>query len=72
MVQYRDDILLKKIAKKLRLLRNQLELTLEEVYNDIDVHVGRIESGNTNISVSTLAKICKYYKISLVDFFKDL
>lgn len=72
MAQFRDDILLKKITAKLKDLREAKGLSLEEVYNDIDVHIGRVESTKANITISTLAKICKYYQISLTDFFKNI
>lgn len=40
-----------------------------DVYNDTNIHIARIEAAKANISVSTLAALCKYYKITLVDFF---
>lgn len=40
-----------------------------DVYIDTDIHIGRIEQGKTNITVTTLSDICDYYKISLEDFF---
>lgn len=43
-----------------------------DVYNDTNIHIARIETAKGNITVSTLAALCKYYKVSLVDFFKQV
>lgn len=64
--------MLKAIAGRLRKLRNERKLSQIDVYIDTDIHIGRIERGQTNISVSTLWDICAYYRISLEDFFRGL
>lgn len=46
--------LLQAIAARLRELRKERDLSQIDVYIDIDIHIGRIERGRTNISVSTL------------------
>ena len=70
MSQLKDIKLLQKIALILKELRDEKELSQEEVYNDTNIHIGRIETGKGNISVSTLAALCKYYGIKLSDFLK--
>jgi transcriptional regulator with XRE-family HTH domain len=70
MPQIRDNKLLQKIAIVLKELRERHELSQEDVYNDINIHIGRIETAKANLSVSTLSALCKYFKISLSDFFK--
>ncbi len=72
MGQIRDEILLKKIVGRIKVLREEKGLTLEEFYNDTNIHIARIESAHTNITVSTLNAICKYLGISIQDFFKNL
>lgn len=72
MGQIRDDILLRKIALRLKSLREAKGMTLEGVYNDTDIHIARIETAKVNISVSTLSKLCDYFEISLADFFKKI
>ena len=52
----------------LSLLRDARNLTQEEVYNDTNIHVGRIETAKANLSVSTLATLCKYFKIRMSEF----
>ena len=69
MAQFRDEALLKKIAKKLKQLREEHNVTQETFYNDTNIHIGRIESLKANISVSTLNVICKYFGITLGEFF---
>lgn len=69
MGQYRDEVLNKRIALKIRELRNERKITQEQFYNDTDIHIGRIETGKMNITVSSLKRICDYFDISLSDFF---
>lgn len=72
MAQLRDKILLQKIAIVIKELRDKKGLTQEAVYNDINIHIGRIETAKANLSVSTLSKICEYFNVSLSDFFKKI
>ena len=72
MGQMRDEILLRKIVGKIKMLREQKGITLEEFYNDTNIHIARIESAHTNMTVSTLHAICKYLGISIQEFFKNL
>ena len=70
MGQIRDTKLLQKIALVIKELRDARSLTQEEVYNDTNIHVGRIETAKANLSVSTLAALCKYFKIRVSEFHK--
>jgi transcriptional regulator with XRE-family HTH domain len=70
MPQIRDEKLLKKISLVLKQLRAERDLTQEDVFNDTDIHIARIESAKANITVSTLAALCKYYKIRLSAFYE--
>lgn len=72
MTPVRDDILLRKIIARLKELREMKNLNQQDVFEDIGIHIARIEAVKSNITVSTLAKLCKYYKISLVEFFKSI
>lgn len=71
MSQLRDQGLLKKIALILKALIEERNLTQEEVYNDTQIHIARIETGNVNLSISTLSFICTYYKTSLLEVFSS-
>ena len=74
MNQYRNDELLTGIAIIAKQLREKLELSQEEVVNDIkiktgiSIHIGRIETAVGNISVSNLSLLCEYYNIPLSKF----
>jgi len=72
LAQIRNDKLLNKVALRIKALRQQKGITLEEIYNDTDIHVGRIESAKANITLSTLSKLCDYFEISLTEFFKKI
>lgn len=72
MVQTRNNILLKKIAVRLKTLREEKGLTQEEMYNETNIHIARIETAKVNISVSTLSSLCKFFNVSLVEFFKKI
>jgi transcriptional regulator with XRE-family HTH domain len=72
MGQIRDDILLSAITKKIKALRQIKGVSQEEIYNETDIHIGRIESKKVNITVSTLSKLCDYFEISLETFFKEI
>lgn len=53
-------------------MREDAGLTQEDVYNDTGIHIGRIETGNTNISVSTLDALCKYFKTNISSFLSGI
>jgi transcriptional regulator with XRE-family HTH domain len=70
--QIRDKKLLQKIALVVKELRTNGNLSQEEVYNDTNIHIGRIETAKANLTVSTLSALCKYFKIPLSDFHKKV
>ncbi len=72
MAQIRDQELLHKIALKLKQLREKRGLSQEDVYNETDIHIARIETAKVNVSVSTLSRLCGYFEISLSEFFKKI
>ena len=72
MGRYRDPKLLKEIASRIKVLREKGNVTLEEFYNDTGIHLARIESLQGNVTVSTLSQICKYFGLSLEEFFKGI
>lgn len=72
MGQIRDTKLLKKIAIVMKKLREDSGLTQEDVYNDTNIHIGRIETAKANLTVSTLSALCKYFKIKLSEFHKEI
>jgi transcriptional regulator with XRE-family HTH domain len=67
-----DTILLKKIALRIKKLREKNELTQEQFLNDTGIHIGRIETAKRDLSVSTLKKIAKYFNLTLSQFLKGI
>ena len=80
MSQYRNSDLLTGIAavaKQLREARDpspsQEEVMTEiKIKTNISIHIGRIETAVTNISISSLSLLCDYYNISLSEFMKKV
>lgn len=67
--QHVDKELLNDLIIGFKTLREQQKVTLETFYFDTGIHLAHIEQGETNITISTLAQICRYFNISLKDFF---
>ena len=67
-----DFELIGKIARKLKKIREAKGLSQRIVYIDTDFNIGKIEVGRTNISVSTLSRLCNYYGITIQEFFCSL
>jgi transcriptional regulator with XRE-family HTH domain len=66
----KDIVLIKKVASVVNGLRLAQGLTQQDVYYDTGIHIGRVESFKTNLSIFTINTLCKYFDISLVEFFK--
>jgi transcriptional regulator with XRE-family HTH domain len=69
MPQMRDDKLLISIALVLKELRESRSVSQQDVYLETNVHIGRIENGKTNPSVSTLSVLLKYFRIRMSEFY---
>jgi len=67
----KSEELLRKIALRIKELREEKGLTQENFYNDTGIHIGRIETLKRNISITTIEDVCKYFNISLSEFFKE-
>jgi transcriptional regulator with XRE-family HTH domain len=72
MGQLRNKALLKKIGRRVKEVRLENKITQQKFYFDTEIHIARIETGEQNISVSTLDAICKYFKIALTTFFENI
>jgi transcriptional regulator with XRE-family HTH domain len=70
MARVRDDKILVRIALVLKELRDEYEVSQEEVYNETGVHIARIESGQSNPTISTIGILTKYFNIKFSEFFK--
>jgi transcriptional regulator with XRE-family HTH domain len=70
--QRKNTILVSKIANRIKQLREEKGISQDSFFIDTDIHIARIESGRSNMTVSTLSAICDYFGITLSDFFKDI
>ncbi len=64
--------LIEKIVLKIKRLREQKDVTLQEFYNDTGIHLARIESEKRDIPISTLSRICNYFGLTLSEFLKGM
>lgn len=64
--------LLLSIAQRIKQLRMEKGISQETFFIETDIHIARIESGKSNVTVSTLSDICKYFNITLSDFFSTI
>ncbi|MBG6109816.1 transcriptional regulator with XRE-family HTH domain [Flavobacterium sp. CG_9.10] len=78
MEQIKNEKLLSAVKLVLKELRAKTGLTQEQVANnikankDLSIHIGRNETGNQNMTVSTLYELCEYYKVPISEFFKQV
>ena len=70
MPQVRDNKTIKKIALAFKQIREEKNLSQEEVYNETNIHVGRIETSKANPTISTISSLCRFYKVKLSEFFQ--
>lgn len=64
--------LLWEIAARIKALREDKNITQEVFYNDTNIHIGRIERAQRNISITTLSQICDYLEVDLATFFDGI
>jgi transcriptional regulator with XRE-family HTH domain len=62
--------LLKKISLRIKELREIKGVTQEDFYNDTGINISRIERAVSDMSISTLERICLYFDIPFKEFFK--
>lgn len=70
--QRTNDIITAAVALRIKQLREERNITQEVFVFDTNINIGRIESGKSNITISTLAAVCNYLNVTLYDFFKDM
>lgn len=72
MAQIRNQKLLIAVGLSFKKIRGEKQLSQEDVFNDTGIHIGRIETAKTNLSISTIYQLCTYYNINIQDFFNNL
>lgn len=64
----KEQVLLKKVAKRIRALREDRGMTQQELAALLDYeksNLSRLESGKVNIKLSTIYKIAQAFEISM-------
>lgn len=70
--QIRNDAALRKIAERLKQLRAATGKYQKDVERETGVNIGSVEAAQYNLSVKTLERLCRYYGITLAEFFEGL
>lgn len=71
---YRQDPILIALGQAIRRARLDAELSQEELAHRAEIdrsHVGRIERGDNNVAVMTLAKIAAVLGVSITELMQD-
>lgn len=68
----KDKALLIEVGRRLRELRLEQHITNEKIDETLKISIYRYEKALVNVSLSNLALICKYYKISLSELLKGM
>jgi transcriptional regulator with XRE-family HTH domain len=66
-----DEQIMSALRRALKKLRTDRGVGIEDFYNDTGIHIGRIETAKSNITIITLTKICNYYNLTLKEFFNQ-
>lgn len=69
MVSSDEKEMMQAIGAGLKKLREERGLSQRDVLYDTGILISRIESRDNSITVFTLLKLCKYFEITLQDFF---
>ena len=67
-----DKKVLTQVGNRLREVRKAIPMTQEFVMEETKIKVGRYERAESNISMTTLAVLCRQYKITLEEFFRGI
>lgn len=67
---YRDDQFLKEVGKRIEKLMKDRGITHETFNSDTKLNPHRLISGEQNLTLSTLKKICDYLEVSPEEFFR--
>lgn len=72
MKQERNPAFLQAVGRRLRQLREQHGLSQEKVQFKTGIYLAYVENGLRNPTITTLIDICRYYGVTLEEFFAGL
>lgn len=70
--QRHNEVLMHLVANKVKTLREAMGISQLAAYRKTGIHFGRIESGNSNVTVSTFSALCKFFDLSFDQFFNGI
>lgn len=70
--QRRDEILLRKIVLRVKELRGMHGHSQEKLIEGTGVNIPSLETGDNFPNITTISIICKFYNITLDEFFAPL
>lgn len=70
--QRRDEELFKMIIQRIKELRENHDYTQEHVNEYTGLDIPHLEAGRDFPSLTTIAILCKFYNITIVEFFAPL
>jgi transcriptional regulator with XRE-family HTH domain len=71
-IHFRDQKVLDQIGEKIKVLRETKGWTQQYVFDEYGFNMSRIESGRTNLTISSLKKLLKVFNTPVSSFFKDI
>ncbi|MBB6612560.1 helix-turn-helix transcriptional regulator [Pontibacter sp. Tf4] len=69
MARLKNQRLLDAVSTRVKQLRTEREITLEVFFHDTGIHLARLEAGRSNVTLSTLEAVCRYFGVTLSEFF---
>ena len=63
------------VGKKIRMIREELEISQEELANRSGLHrtyIGSVERGERNLSIESISKIAKGLNVKIEQLFKGI
>lgn len=72
MKKARNKKLLRNIGLRIKQLRYEKDIPQSKFLYDTGIHIARIELGQNDISATTVSVFCKYFGITLEEFFSGV
>lgn len=70
--QRRDEELFKMVIQRIKDLREEHQYTQEYINNLTGLDIPHLETGRDFPSLTTIAILCKFYNITIVEFFAPI
>ena len=66
------EVFKRKVALTIRQLREEKGVAQDIVWFDEGIHIARLESGKIDPRISTIARLCDYFEITISEFFEKV